>query len=269
MISKFYEDLVCGADDPRIFRGALEPKAVESEEKQNPDFSVRPQYWVKSELVRNRLNGISSSVIWKKPWLLAFRKISSATNQRTIIASVLSASWGVGHNAPLLLPDVDDRLASCLLANLNSLVIDFVERIKQVGTDVLYFIVKQLPIIGPEKYSKEDVDYIARRVARLTKNDACISPIWLTDYPSEKYQTNEVRLAIKAELDAYFAHLYGLSRQDIQYILDPTKEYGKEYPSVTFPGLKRDEIKEYGEYLTQRLVLEAYDKLSETRFAKA
>ena len=76
-------------------------------------------------------------------------------------------------------------------------------------------------------------------------------------------------MAIKAELDAYFAHLYGLSRQDIQYILDPTKEYGKEYPSVTFPGLKRDEIKEYGEYLTQRLVLEAYDKLSETRFAKA
>ena len=36
---------------------------------------------------------------------------------------------------------------------------------------------------------------------------------------------------------------------------------GADYPSETFAVLKRSEIKEFGEYRTQRLVLEAWDKL--------
>lgn len=91
----------------------------------------------------------------------------------------------------------------------------------------------------------------------------------MKDQCDEPFQPKKERKGIQSWLDAYFAHLYGLSREDLQYILDPSVEYGEDYPSVTFPGLKRDEIKEYGEYLTQRLVLEAYDKLAETRFAKA
>jgi hypothetical protein len=36
---------------------------------------------------------------------------------------------------------------------------------------------------------------------------------------------------------------------------------GEEYPSETFRVLKNNEIKQYGEYRTQRLVLEAWDRL--------
>ena len=36
---------------------------------------------------------------------------------------------------------------------------------------------------------------------------------------------------------------------------------GSSFHSVTFPGLKRNETKEFGEYLTGRLVLEAFDAL--------
>ena len=35
---------------------------------------------------------------------------------------------------------------------------------------------------------------------------------------------------------------------------------GNDYPSETFRVLKDREIREYGEYRTQRLVLEAWDR---------
>lgn len=69
---------------------------------------------------------------------------------------------------------------------------------------------------------------------------------------------------LRAELDAYFAHLYGLTRDELRYILDPCDVMGEDFHSVTFPGLKANEKKKFGEYLTQRLVLEAYDELAKT-----
>src|SRR5690606_12987326 len=62
-----------------------------------------------------------------------------------------------------------------------------------------------------------------------------------------------------AELDAYYARLYGLSRDELRYILDPADIYGPEFPGETFRVLKEKEIKQYGEYRTQRLVLAAWD----------
>lgn len=69
------------------------------------------------------------------------------------------------------------------------------------------------------------------------------------------------RAVLRAELDAYFARLYSLTRQELQYILEPQSVMGEDYPSETFRVLKDNEISKYGEYRTQRLVLEAWDNL--------
>jgi hypothetical protein len=66
---------------------------------------------------------------------------------------------------------------------------------------------------------------------------------------------------LRAELDAYYARLYGLDRDELRYILDPRDVMGKDYPSETFRVLKNNELKAYGEYRTQRLVLAAWDAL--------
>ena len=63
------------------------------------------------------------------------------------------------------------------------------------------------------------------------------------------------------ELDACYARLYGLTRDELRYILDPADVMGEDYPSETFRVLKNNEVREFGEYRTQRLVLEAWDKL--------
>lgn len=70
------------------------------------------------------------------------------------------------------------------------------------------------------------------------------------------------RVALRAELDAYFAYLYELTRDELRYILDPADVMGPDYPSETFRVLKNNEIREFGEYRTQRLVLEAWDRFA-------
>ena len=67
------------------------------------------------------------------------------------------------------------------------------------------------------------------------------------------------RALLRAALDARYARLYGLSRDDLRYILDPADLMGPDYPSETFRVLKEQEIAEFVEYRTQRLVLEAWD----------
>ena len=72
------------------------------------------------------------------------------------------------------------------------------------------------------------------------------------------------RAVLRAELDAYYARLYGLTRDEVRYILDPQDVYGSDFPGETFRVLKDNEIAKYGEYRTRRLVLEAWDRLEST-----
>ena len=71
----------------------------------------------------------------------------------------------------------------------------------------------------------------------------------------------ERRAVVRAELDAYYAKLYGLSYDELRYILDPADVYGEDFPGETFRVLKNNEIKKYGEYRTKRLVLEAWERV--------
>ena len=64
---------------------------------------------------------------------------------------------------------------------------------------------------------------------------------------------------LRAELEACNARLYGLTRDELRYILDPKEVHGEDFPGETFRVLKEKEVKQFGEYWTRRLVLEAGD----------
>jgi hypothetical protein len=72
---------------------------------------------------------------------------------------------------------------------------------------------------------------------------------------------DERRAHLRAELDAYYARLYGLTRDELRYILDPKDVYGDDFPGETFLVLKEKEMRQYGEYRTRRLVLEEWSRL--------
>lgn len=238
-----------------------EARLVTQTEKANPYFKATPLYWVNESDVQNAYKKGNGEMWWKHPWMLCFRKITSTTNERTAIVSILPSNYGASDSTTLVFPEQTDSLAACLLGNLNSLIVDYICRIKQSSASLSMFIFNQLPVLSPEQYKREDVSFINYRVAQLTRNSNEINHIWLTEHPSYVFQSRRDRLLIRAELDAYYAKLYGLTRDELRYILDPEDIMGEGFHSVTFPGLKRNETKEFGEYLTRRLVLEAFDAL--------
>jgi hypothetical protein len=228
------------------------------EQKQNPDYSVTPRYWVSRTEVENRLAGK-----WDKKWLLAFRKTCRSTDERTSIFSVIP-KFGINDKSPLIfIENKHTRNSFIFLGNVNSIVFDFITRQKLGGTDFSFFILKQLPVIPPETYTPEDVKYISSRVLELVYTSSDLKPFAQDmGYEGEPFIWNETRRTVlRAELDAYYAKLYGLTRDELRYILDPADVYGEDFPSETFRVLKNNEVKKYGEYRTQRLVLAAFDRL--------
>ncbi len=145
------------------------------------------------------------------------------------------------------------------------MVLDYIARQKVGGTTLNFFYIKQFPALAPSAYTDRDLDFIAPRVLELTYTAWDMQPFARDlGYEGEPFRWDpERRVQLRAELDAYYAYLYGLSKKELSYILDPKDVMGEDYPSETFRVLKDNETKKYGEYRTQRLVLEAYD-----RFAK-
>lgn len=199
-------------------------------------------------------------------YFLCFRDITNPTNERTSIDSVIPFS-AVGNNLPICaLPiKIGPKLTAALQANLASLAFDFVARHKVGRTHMNFFIIKQLPVLPPDAYDEETLNYIVPRVLELTYTSHDLAPFARDlGYEGAPFGwDSDRRHRLRCELDAYYARLYGLTRDELRYILDPADVMGPDYPSVTFPGLKRKEIAEHGEYLTQRRVLEAFDALAD------
>jgi hypothetical protein len=133
-----------------------------------------------------------------------------------------------------------------------------------------FFIVKQLPLLPPGSFEETDIRFVASRVLEL------VYSAWDTKPFAEDLGCSggpfrwdaERRARLRAELDAYYAHLYRLTRDELRYILDPKDVLGEDFPSETFRVLKEKEQKDSGEYRTQQLVLAAYDEMAKSeRFA--
>jgi len=125
-----------------------------------------------------------------------------------------------------------------------------------------HFYMKQFPILPPDRYTDTDLAFIAPRVLELTYTAHDLTT-WAADlgYTGTPFPWNPERRAhLRAELDAYYARLYGLSRDELRYILDPADIEGPDYPSETFRVLRSNELRNYGEYRTRRLVLGAWDQ---------
>ena len=197
-------------------------------------------------------------------WLQVFRDITNATNERTGLTSNLPHS-GVGHSSSMLHYEYSRAVASALvLANMNSIPLDWASRLSVGGTHMSFFIVKQLPVLPPEVYLEEAIPgtkYVALIVPRVleltyTANDLAGFAEDL-GYDGPPFAWDEKRRhRVKCELDAIYSHMYQLDRAEVEWILEPRA------PSSSFPGLQRAEMSEFGEYRTQRYILHAYDQLA-------
>jgi hypothetical protein len=226
---------------------------VTSVEKADPAFVVNPRYWMRTTDVEVRLE--------KKPlsWLLGFRDIARSTDERTAIFSVIPRV-AVGHKAPLFFVKEDSSCAIALIGCTSSFVFDYITRQNVGGTSMTFFIVKQLPVPLPTTFRQPCAwmpnlslaAWLLPRVLELTYTAWDLAPFARDcgyDGPPFRWDV-ERRFLLRAELDAAYFHLYGIAREDVAYILD------------TFPIVKRKELARYGEYRSQRVILEFYDGMA-------
>ena len=242
--------------------------------------SIAPWYWVNKSLVDSRLIDCDKegNVRWKweHSYYIAFRDVARAADARTCIASLMPSGIAAGDKAPLVFTSRSLIPSACFAAMLSSLVFDYVARQKVGGSSMALFIMKQQPTLTPDQIPSAMQWQIVKRVAELCyfnhDMDGWASELW--EEMSEEQRSElpqlgnqqpwiynpERRAILQAELDAIFAHLYGLNTEDLRYILDPEDVCGKGCINETFRVLKDNELRQYGEYRTKRLVLEAWNK---------
>ncbi len=214
---------------------------------QNPEHLVQPRWWVLEKHMTSSLGDKSA------PALLAFRDITRSTDVRTFIAAMFPAV-GVINTAPLVLSEgMPLRTVLCLLGAMNSHAVDYVAKQKAGHIHMNFFIVEQLPLHPPDTYSKPCPwdrattleTWISERVLKLTCTavdmlplaDACefTSGSFKAQYGGKLNKWDEAeRAKLMAELDACFFHLYGVDRDDAEYILSTFK--GIHEASPLFPG---------------------------------
>jgi hypothetical protein len=235
-------------------------------EKRDAHFEIGARYWTPAQEVSERLTSIG----WNRAWLCGCRDITNVGNERTVIGSAFPAV-AVGNNLSIWLPSISieaQRIAA-FIANLASLTLDYVAKLKIGGTHLNFFIAKQIAFLPPSAYRASDLAFIVPRVLELIYTSDSMTPFARDlDFGGPPFAWDEDRRAqLRAELDAWYGRAYGLTRDELRYVLDPADVKGADYPSETFRVLKANEIKRLGEYRTARLVLQAWDKLERGELA--
>ncbi|WP_103531370.1 Eco57I restriction-modification methylase domain-containing protein [Streptomyces sp. SM11] len=249
------------ATEKQLNKGTLPRVTVE--QHQDAAAAPLPRYWVPEqdvptgEVDKNgepiMESGVRSRLAakgWDREWVLGWRDICRASDARTAIPAFLPVA-GVGDKFLLELPQGDPALVSLLGACQTSLVFDYSSRQKIGGTSMKYFTWRQLPVPTPNALFAH-ATFITRRVVELTYTATDMRPFArdLGDSGAPFRWDPDRRAVIRAELDALFFHLYGITRDDTAYILD------------TFNVTRDNDVKAHGEYRTKKLILAEYDRMA-------
>ena len=238
--------------------------SLTSDEHRSPDRQATPRYWVLETNDAKRLP------------TLAFRDIARSTDARTMIAAMIP-SRAAGHTLPVLFSDGSQspkewaELQIRIVANLNSIVFDFLARQKIHTTHLSWYIVEQLPVVPPSAYARSfgpktaaqivreavlELTYTAHDMAPFARDMGYVSgsdtsPEGLQVLPPFLWDDKR-RLNLRAKLDALYFILYGIfdsdergaSRETIVYIYS------------SFPIVKREETEKWGCYRSLELCLD-------------
>ncbi|MFG2591170.1 Eco57I restriction-modification methylase domain-containing protein [Streptomyces sp. NPDC048438] len=232
------------------------------DQHQDASAAPMPRYWVPEQDVPTGevdkhgkpvlIPGVDTRLAekgWSREWIIGFRKICRASDERTAITYAFPKS-GLGDSGNILTPSVATSPSS-LYGNTTSIVLDYVLRQKLGGSNLNFFQFEQLPFLSPEQLDLH-TGWMSARLLELTytAHDMAGFASDLGDTGAPFRWHADRRAAIRAELDAFFFHLYGVSRDDTAYILD------------TFNVTRDNDIKAHGEYRTKRLILAEYDRMA-------
>ncbi|MFW6262919.1 MAG: hypothetical protein ACOC34_02685, partial [Thermotogota bacterium] len=226
---------------------------VTEEEKSDPDFFPKCRYYVSERDFREQLE--KKKIDTSNNFYLAYRNIARANDARTFIITPVK-TIPFGHSANIF----NSNNPSIILTFFQSHIIDYIVRTKMQGINFSNFIFNQLPILPPEKLKQtrgiQGDQTIEQSIKKILIN--------LTNYAYDlepfvkalggqiiprKWDEKE-RIDNFAKLDAIVAHLYGLTKDELKHIFSDFKGEAKNQKAI------------YGEYLSKKLALDYYDKIT-------
>lgn len=173
-------------------------------------------------------------------YVIAWRSLTSATNRRTMLATLLPL---VPTCQSVQILQLAKEKMLHVLALFNSIVFDYIVRLKMVGLDLTQTIIKQIPVPDELCYKKSITFHglnatievhINSRIKELYKSDNRMNSLFenIETYP---LQSGKTRKTIIAEIDSLVALLYSINKENLQKIaLSFTKYYSKQEAESLF-----------------------------------
>lgn len=215
----------------------------------DPDYRIQPRYWVDAKLTESALTTEAS-----RGWFFSWRDVG--ISERTLIGTVIPRV-AAGDKAPLLFSDTEPLTYGCLAAVMSSLVVDYA--IRQRAMNIKFFVIEQAPVLSPSQLKEETLWLGTTPIKWLTRR---LLELCYTNFELEAFARDlehdagpfiwnpDRRPLLQAEIDAAMLHLYGLDREQAEWILD------------SFTVLRKYEERDHEEFRTKRLVLTAYDAMA-------
>ena len=262
-------------------------------EMRDPNVFVEPQNWVLDDEANIRLLRRTANC---RTGLLGFRRVSSNTNERTCIATIIP--WGATSYGWILSFGPDVHYLSLLCGIYNSFVFDFLLRCSLSQPSVPQSTFEQIPVPQPHvfarpcpwEHSHRTIDeWILSRILELSYTAWDLESFardcgW--HGPPFRWDDDR-RFLLRCELDAAIFHLYlqaedhggwrpvrhsdGCPRDKTPEQLAaltrcfPTPRDAVAYIMDTFPIVRRKDEVTHREYRTKRIILEIYDAMQASR----
>ena len=168
---------------------------------------------------------------YDQPYSLCWRSLTSPTNQRTMIASIIPSMPTCQSVQLLQTTPVEDLLM--ILALFNSKVFDFFVRLKMGGIDLTQSVVRQIPVPFREAWNSmvtlHGVDYTALDAVRalerlLYRNEPDLCGLW-DGVPEIKNADNYYKTAadVREEIDNIIFQMYGLTSAEEKMVRNSFK----------------------------------------------
>ncbi len=187
------------------------------------------RYWIDESEGRRRLIGRgedNGQTLDYQCYRFGFRDIASNTNERTMISTIIPATFH-GNKLPTLrvvnadgkkIVTESEQLFLCGVAN--SFVFDFLIRMR-VTTTLNFFYLYQMPmprLTDGDKLFPPIVSRSAKLICTTPEFDDLAKEVGFKSHKNGV--TNETKRArLRAELDGIIAHLYGLTEAEFQHVL--------------------------------------------------
>ena len=193
-----------------------------SEEDKNRGIKPLSRFYISKDKWRALSKGYNSD------YMLAWHSLTSATNTRSCVATILP--FIPGSQSVQFLVCADNKQLVYLAGLFNSVLFDYIVKCKLSGIDLTQTIINQIPVPSEDFASKVIVEYnnkkttvynlIINIVGCLYRHDDWLSGLFKDVMVDISHLNGLSRKELFALLDATVAVLYQIVYSDLEYVLN-------------------------------------------------